>query len=351
MASIKDVAVRAGVSVASVSRVLNDSKPVSPQTRARVLQAVNDLHYSIDQRARALRRQQSGTLGLVVAEVRNPFFTEAIHSIEAVAYEHNYRLLLCNSDEDPERERLHLEALIAQRIGGIIVMPVTQSGRSLLSAIHHGIPLVCLDRRVEDLEVDSVLVDNIAGVRQAVAHLVALGHRRIGHIGGRVITPTLERLTGYRQELAAWGIAEEEVLVRIGPGVLEDSGYREALALLDLPNPPTAIFVNNSPLALGTLAAVRDRGLHIPEEISVVGFDDAPWSALLDPPLTLVAQPTDALGRAAASLLVERVERRSGTPTRHIVLPPRLVVRASTAPPRADALVPWMVGRVRERDA
>jgi len=254
MAGIKDVAARAGVSVASVSRVLNESKPVSAETRDRVLAAVRELNYSIDQRARALRRQKSGTLGLVVAEVRNPFFSEVIHSIEAVAYESNYSLFLCNSDEDPERERFHLRAMQAQRIDGIIILPVTTSGRALLPLVKHQVPVVCLDRRVDDMDLDSVLVDNVAGAVMAVSHLVALGHRRIGYIGGRPLTPECERLAGYRQGLAAHTIPEVPDLVRRGDS-LQPSGYTQARALLDLPTPPSAIFVINNPMALGALTA------------------------------------------------------------------------------------------------
>ena len=226
MAGIKDVAARAGVSVASVSRVLNESKPVSAETRDRVLAAVRELNYSIDQRARALRRQKSGTLGLVVAEVRNPFFSEVIHSIEAVAYESNYSLFLCNSDEDPERERFHLRAMQAQRIDGIIILPVTTSGRALLPLVKHQVPVVCLDRRVDDMDLDSVLVDNVAGAVMAVSHLVALGHRRIGYIGGRSLTPECERLAGYRQGRAVRAIPEDPDLVRRGAS-LQPSGYTD----------------------------------------------------------------------------------------------------------------------------
>jgi LacI family transcriptional regulator len=329
MAGIKDVAARAGVSVASVSRVLNESKPVSAETRDRVLAAVRDLNYSIDQRARALRRRKSGTLGLVVAEVRNPFFSEVIHSIEAVAYESNYSLFLCNSNEDAERERFHLRAMQAQRIDGIIILPVTTSGRALLPLIKEQVPVVCLDRRVDDMDLDSVLVDNVAGARLAVSHLVALGHRRIGYIGGRPLTPEFERLAGYRQGLAAHTIPEDPDLVRRGDS-LQPSGYTQARALLDLPTPPSAIFVINNPMALGALTAIRERGLRVPRDISVIAFDDAPWSALLDPPLTTIAQPTDMLGTAAARLLLAHIEGQYAGPAQHLVLPPRLIERAST---------------------
>ncbi len=340
MADIKDVAERAGVSVASVSRVLNESKPVTNHTRDRVLAAVRDLNYSIDQRARGLRRRKSGTLGLIVAEVGNPFFAQVIHSIEAVAYQSNHSLFLCNSDEDPERERFHLHAMQAQRIDGIIILPVTNSGDVLLPLLKQQAPVVCLDRRVEDMEIDSVLVDNVAGAMMAVAHLVGLGHRRIGYIGGRLVTPGLERLDGYRRGLMAHGIVEDAELTRQGNS-MQESGYREALALLDLSVPPSAIFAINNPMSLGAIAALKERGLRVPHDISVIGFDDAPWSALLDPPLTTIAQPTDELGTAAARLLLERIEGRDDGAVQHVVLAPHLIERASTAhPPVVGAVRP-----------
>jgi len=258
MASIKQVAARAGVSVASVSRVLNHSKPVADETRDRVLAAVRDLNYSIDQRARGLRRQKSGTLGLVVSDVGNPFFSRVIRSIEAVTYESGHSLFLCNSDEDPERERFHMQVMEAQRIDGVIVLPVTNSGRALLPLLDHDIPVVCLDRGVDDVDLDTGLVDNVTGSALAVAHLIALGRRRIGIIGGRASTPGFERLAGYRQALAAAGIPQDPDLVRHGD-FKEEGGCAEALALLNLPEPPTAIFAINHPMTLGALTAIRAR--------------------------------------------------------------------------------------------
>jgi len=335
-ADIKDVAARAGVSTASVSRVLNGSKPVSDGTRERVLAAVRDLNYSIDQRARGLRRRRSGTLGLILADVLNPFFTQVIHSIEDVAYQSNNSLFLCNSDENPERERFYLELMQSQRIDGIILLPVTGSGAVLSPLLRHDVPVVCLDRRVDDVDLDSVLVDNVAGATMAVAHLVALGHRRIGYIGGRLVTPGIERLAGFRRALEMHGLVEHPELIRQGDSK-QESGYKETLALLALDMPPSAIFAINNPMSLGVMAAIKERGLRIPEDISVIGFDDAPWSGLLNPPLTTIAQPTDALGTAAARLLLERIEGRDGGATRHIVLQPHLIERASTAhPPVTD---------------
>jgi DNA-binding LacI/PurR family transcriptional regulator len=343
MASIKQVAARAGVSVASVSRVLNGSKPVTSETRDLVLAAVRDLNYSIDQRARALRRQESGTLGLIVSDVGNPFFSRVIRSVEAVAYESGRSLFLCNADEDPERERFHLQAMAAQRIDGVIVLPVTNSGRSFLPLVDHDIPVVCLDRGVDDVDLDTVLVDNVAGAALAITHLTALGHQRIAIIGGLASTPGVERMTGYRQALAEARVSVDEDLVRHGD-FKEEGGYSEASALLALPTRPTALFVINHPMTIGALMAIRERGLRVPADVSVVGFDDTAWAALLDPPLTTVAQPTDELGTTAARLLLERVDQGYTGPPRRVVLPPHLIERASTGPP-ADAATPTLPKR------
>lgn len=339
MASIKEVAARAGVSIASVSYVLNNSKPVSDDMRARVLASVRDLNYSIDQRARGLRRQQSGTLALVISDVGNPFFSRVIRSIEAVTYASKRTLFLCNSDEDPERERFHLHAMQAQRIDGMIILPVTASGQALLPLIDHGVPVICLDRRVGDVDLDTVLVDNVAGAALAVAHLTALGHRRIAIIGGLPSTPGSERLAGYKQALATAGIPEDQDLVRCGD-YKEAGGYAEALAVLDLPVPPTAIFAINHPMVLGALVALRERGVRVPDDVSVVGFDDTTWAALLDPPLTTIAQPTDMLGTMAARLLFDRLDRQYAGPARELVLTPRLVERSSTGVPLARRAPP-----------
>ncbi len=330
MASIKDVATRAGVSVASVSRVLNDSKPVADGTRRRVLAAADALHYSIDQRARALRRRKSGTLGLVVSDVGNPYFPDVIRAIEAVAYHSGHDLFLCNSDEDPERERFYIRAMIAQRIGGIIIVPVTFTSASLAPALRNDIPIVCLDRRVDDLQLDSVQIDNRAGGALAADALFDCGHRRIGAIVATRTTPGSDRLDGFAARLAERGAPLDAELVRDGE-YKQSGGYAAARSLFALPDPPTALFVANHPMTLGALHAARERGFAVPRDMSVVGFDDTAWATFLDPPLTTIGQPTLALGTAAAELLIDRVEERYTGTARAIVLQPILMQRASVA--------------------
>ncbi|MBD5657386.1 MAG: LacI family DNA-binding transcriptional regulator, partial [Candidatus Eremiobacteraeota bacterium] len=207
MNSITDVARLAGLSVASVSRVLNDSKPVSEEVRDRVLRAAKELHYSIDRRARGLKSRKSGTIGLIVADAENPFFAQIIRSIENVTYESKHDLFLCNSDEDPEREQFHLAAMRAQRIDGIILLSVCASGKWLTPLLHAEIPIVCLDRHLPDVDLDIVIVDNDAGSRLAVNHLIQNGHRRIAIVTAHDATVSVERLASFRATLRENGVS------------------------------------------------------------------------------------------------------------------------------------------------
>jgi len=284
MASIRDVAELAGVSIASVSRVLNTSRPVADETRDRVIAAASQLSFSIDQRARGIRTQKSRTLGLVVADVGNPFTAQVLNAIEAVAYRSGYDIFLCNSDEDPDRERLHCGAMMAQRIAGVIVMAASFSGTALAPLLRNGVPIVCLDRKVDDVELDSILVNNDAG------GIMAANYK-------------------------------------------EEGGYDETLALLTLKQRPTALFIVNHPMTIGALRAIQDFGLHVPGDVSVLAFDDPAWAPLLAPALSTIRQPTDQLGMRAAQMLIDRVEGRYAGTARSVVLAPRYMERASIAPP------------------
>ncbi len=329
MKSISDVARLAGLSVASVSRVLNGSKPVTPETRDRVMRAATELHYSIDRRARALRRQKSGTIGLIVADAENPFFAQIIRSIEGVTYDSKHDLFLCNSDEDPEREQFHLQAMRAQRIDGIILLPVCATGASLAPFLQSETPIVCLDRRLPDVDLDLAIVDNVLGSALAVDHLVAQGHRRIAIITAHDETVSFERVAGFRAALARFDIAERREYERRGHDARLQTGLELTSALLGLGEPPTAIFVTNHLMLLGAMRAARMAGARVPQDLSLMGFDDTPWAELLEPPLTTIGQPTQALGTTAANLLLDRVDREYLGPSRQIVLPPSLIVRGS----------------------
>jgi DNA-binding LacI/PurR family transcriptional regulator len=266
-----------------------------------------------------------------VSDVGNPYFPDVIRAIEAVAYHSGHDLFLCNSDEDPERERFYVRAMIAQRIGGIIIVPVTRSSASLALALRNDIPIVCLDRRVDDVDLDSVVVDNRAGGALAADALFDQGHRRIAAIVATRTTPGNDRLEGFTQRLAERGCPVDVELLRDGE-YKQSGGYAAARSLFALEQRPTGLFVANHPMTLGALQAARECALSVPDDLSLAAFDDTSWATFLDPPLTTIRQPTDELGAAAAQLLIERVEERYTGPARSIVLQPELVERRSIGP-------------------
>jgi LacI family transcriptional regulator len=326
--TIKQVAEQAGVSTATVSRVLAGADGVSVELSKRVRAAVGALDYQPNRIARNLRVRGTRTAGLVISDIQNPFFTSAVRGIEDVLQADGYTLLLGNSDENPARERVYLATLRAEGVAGIIVAPSgaeVSEYRKLASA---RVPLVVIDRNVSGLSVDVVTVANADGAHAAVAHLIGLGHRRIGLIAGPPSVATSgEREAGYAKALAAVGLPLEAELIRYAD-FRQGGGYAAAQALLDLTAPPTAMFVANNLMTLGALQAIHERGLRIPADIAIVGFDDMPWATSLQPPLTAVAQPTYEMGATAAQLLLARV-REPDRPNRHVVLATQLIVRAS----------------------
>ncbi len=335
-AKITDVARLAGVSVASVSRVLNETDPVADSTRLKVLKAVEDLDFRIDLRARALSRQKSETLGIVVADVSNPFTAQVLKAIDFVTRENGYGLMLSDSGEDIERERDNLEAMLAQRIEGIIYLPVTLSGASLRGLIAQDVPVVCLDRYAEDVATDAVIMDNERAGALAAGALIEAGHLRVGVIVAGETTVGRDRLRGFERELARLGAPLNPGRIRVGNLSLE-SGREHTFSLCAKRDGPTALFVQNHPMALGALLALRELGLRVPRDVSVISFDDPSWAQLLEPALTTIRQPTHELGSAAAKMLIDRVKRRYVDAPRRIVVEPLLVVRESVGPPNPSA--------------
>ena len=333
---ITDVADLAGVSVASVSRVLNESAVVADVTRAKVLDAVRDLGFSIDQRARALSRQRSETIGVIVADVSNPFTAQVLKGIEIVARENSYGLFLSDSGEDAERERKNLDAMLAQRIDGIVILPVTLHGVAFRPLVAQGIPIVCLDRYVDDLELDTVVVDNVAAGAIAADTFLDARHTMPGSITVGSTTVGRDRLAGFEGEALRRGHPVDPAFVRTGNWTIE-SGYEQARILFTEVHAPTALFVQNDPMTLGVLSALREIGLRVPRDVSVIAFDDAPHAHLLEPALTTLRQPTNELGSAAAEMLLDRVARGYTAAARRLVLAPELIERASTGAPPARA--------------
>ena len=329
VAKIGDVAQLAGVSPATVSRVMNGSGAVSSERAARVRAAAAELGYTPSGPARALRQQRTRVWAAVVADIENPFFTAMVRGMEDVALDEGYRLVLGNSDEDLEKEAAYLEIAVAEQMAGVVIAVASAKDSKLDLLLERRIPVVAVDRRPKRHEdvVDSVVVDNELGARQATEHLLAGGAKRVACITGptRVSTAS-ERLAGYQKALRAHGTAVDADLVRRAD-FREDGGYAATRSLLGARKKPDALFVANNLMTLGAFRAVHEAGRRVPEDLLLVGFDDAPWTTLVSPQLTVVAQPTHEIGRQAGRLLATA---SADLPARHVVLPPTLLVRGSS---------------------
>ncbi len=328
MPTIKEVAERAGVSPTTVSHVINNTRVVSDEVRKRVQMAMDELGYRPNALARSLRRGETRTLGLILPDSANPFFAEISRAIETSAFGLGYSVILCNTEGDADKEGLYLDVLTQRQVDGIIFVASGDRSESLGELLRRRLPSVVVDRELPHLEVDTVLADNLEGGRLAAQHLIGLGHRRIGCISGPSdLTPSAQRVTGYRRALHDAGLTVDEALIRPGNFHLE-SGRAGAQALLALADPPTALFACNDLMAMGVLRAAHEGGRSVPQDLAVVGFDDIDLASYTSPPLTSVAQPTQAMGERAVRLLIERIARRD-LPTRKETLPTRLTVRAS----------------------
>jgi LacI family transcriptional regulator len=338
MATIRDVARRAGVSVATAARALGEYGYVSAVTRERVRRVARGMDYHPNAIARSMIKGRTQTLAVIVSDNANPFFASVVRGIEDVVLAKGYAIMLCNADENPEKEAMYLRTVRQKRADGLIISPSGGSATLLRSLIGSGTPVVQVDRRLHGLATDAVLIDNRSGVRAAIEHLIRLGHRRIGMIGGpRRLYTGRERLEAYRVALQDAGVPVDDDLILEG-SFKERSGYELVGRFLAMRRQPTAIFVANNLMTIGALLALKEAGVRIPQEMAVVGFDDMEWAPILTPPLTAVAQPGYDLGTAAGRLLLERLQaQRAGRP-QTIVFQPRLVVRESCgASSRANA--------------
>ncbi|SCL17416.1 LacI family DNA-binding transcriptional regulator [Micromonospora inyonensis] len=341
-ATIPDVAKAAGVSTATAARALGGYGHVSERFRERVLAAAEELGYRPNALARSMITGRTQSLGLVVADIENPFFAAVTRAVGDAARVHGYEVLLANSDEDVATERSSVRLFLDKRVDGIIVAPASSTDvEHLREAQAAGVAVVAIDRRVTGIAADSVTVHNRAAAAAAVMHFLAAGHTRIGYLRGTVspgehdglgrrISTGDERLLGYRESLRSAGL-DPDRYVRVGC-----LGRKEALhAMLDLlgqPDPPTAVLTPDSILALGVLLAARERGLAIPDDLSVISFDDTDWADVVTPPLSVISQPVHAMGARAVELLLDRIDRAHGR-ARHVRLRARMVERASVGPP------------------
>lgn len=299
------------------------------------MQAARELGYIPSAAARSLKLQRTNTIGLMIADVVNPFYSYLADGVIDCARRLGYHVILCATDEEPAMEREYLEVLMEKRVDGIIAVPTGQNLRLWREAIDLGTELVLVDREVPGLsDVNIVLVDNVKGAYEATAHLIRLGHRRIGIICGPTTTTTgRDRLQGYCDALAEAPLPVDQDLIQIGT-FKREGGFRAAQRLLKMASPPTAIFAANNVLGEATMFAIRERGLDIPDDISLVIFDDVPWASLTSPRVTAVAQPTHSLGFLGMELLVQRLEKANKAQRAPLktVLQPEFIVRESCAP-------------------
>jgi len=325
---IKDVASLANVSSATVSRVLANKPYIRDEIRHRVLQAVETIGYQPNRVARTLRVQSSQIIGLIISDIQNPFFTALVRAVEDQAYAHQYAVFLCNSDENYEKESLYIDLMMSERVAGVIIVPTRETAGSINKLYKAKVPLVVVDRQIRDLDLDTVGIDNAKAAHDLVTHLIDMGHSRIGAImASPEITTGYERYQGYVAALNEWGIEVDPSLVRTGLPK-EIHGRQFVDELLDLPAPPTALFTGNNLLTVGALHGIKDRGLIIPRDLSVVAFDDMEWYSVISPSLTAVAQPTYEMGWAAADLILKRIENPN-KPIEKVLYNPELRIRES----------------------
>ena len=335
--TIQQVAKHAKVSTQTISRVINDSPRVAPQTRERVLAVVKELGYEPNSLARSLVTRRTRTIGVVVYDIANPFYGQLVRGIEDAAFDLGYDLIIGNSDADPAKDLSYLRLFSRRWVDGILATIGNPSENDLGVWTHAPCPVVFLDKFFSSEECSYVTANNREAARHAIVHLLELGHRRISIVTASLTTSGAvhDRFLGYREALTDRGIPVDAALIGTCDQQTEEGGYRAARELLCIAERPTAIFCINDTTAIGALRAIYEAGLEIPRDISVVGFDDIPVASLLRVPLTTVAQPIHNMGAAAVALLKERIECGPQLPHRQIVLHAHLVVRESTAPPRA----------------
>jgi LacI family transcriptional regulator len=335
MATIRDVAQRAQVSTATVSATLNGSAYVSPDLKARVLAAVDALGYAPSGIAKSLKTGKTRLLALIVADASNPFFTQLINAVETAAFDRGYSLLLCNSDENFERERHHLSLIRGQRCDGLVLAPTGDAEAYREAGLaSFPVPTVLIDRVTDCWPADSVTIDNESAGVQATNYILDLGHRRIGTISGPPHVSTgAGRHIGFLRALSARGIKPQANHLRSGD-FREDVAYSAAREMLALADPPSALYVANNLMLVGVMRAVAEAGFNCPADISVVSTDDFNWSTAFRPRLTTVQQPVREMGVEAVRLLIDRITRAPIEPPKRIVLQPTLVVRESCAPAR-----------------
>jgi LacI family transcriptional regulator len=335
--TLKDVAREANVSLKTASRVLNDERYVRPQVRSRVKDAITRLGYRSNDLARTLKLGTTRTIGLVIADISNPFYASCAQGVARVARQRGYSVVLSASDEGLQAEREYVELLVRQRIAGLLLVPAAGDHSYLESERSRGLPIVALDRPLTGLDSDCVLVENEAGARAMTEHLIAHGRRRIALLSGSLDIYTYAmRLQGYRLAMAAAGVPE--MIRMIDPTV--EGAAAATVELMSEPEPPDSICCVNNRVTVGVLGALGRLGISIPDDLAVIGFDDFELSDVVRPRLTMVRQPSIDLGMSAATLLIDRIEGLESGPPRAVTLPVDVMIRDSCGPHEGFGGVP-----------
>ncbi len=332
--SIREVAKRAGVSLGTVSNVLNRPEIVAKETRERVSSAIEEIGFVRNGSARQLRAGTSQHIGLVVLDVTNPFFTEVARGVEDLANQAGYVVILCNSDDSVEKEKHYLHVLEEQRTQGVLITPVQSDASYLQQFRQRGIAVVLLDRTSRSKDLCSVAVDDVLGGELAAAHLLEKGHRRIGFVHGSLsIRQIADRRRGVIQAVKTAGLDPDRAIIDITTHAQSAKEGEECMEkLLNASIRPTAVFCANDLLALGLMRGLIKRGLAIPGDMALVGYDDVEFASILATPLTSIRQPKYELGRAAAELLIDEAHNPTSHQHKHIVYQPELIVRESSSP-------------------
>jgi LacI family transcriptional regulator len=334
MANIKDVALKAGVSTATVSYVLNNTRSISDEVRKRVRKAAEELDYQPSTLARSLRKNKTFTIGIIIPDNTNPYFADILRGMEDAFFKSGYSVFLCNSDRNVEKETQYLEALVNRNVDGIALIPSETDTKESIRLRQLKKPLVIVDRVLPDFSSSVIQMDNVAGAYDAVKYLCQLGHKRIACLAGPRDVPTSQqRVEGYKKALEESGISVDTELVFYGDFQIE-SGIRFFPVIRSLPQKPTAIFSCNDLMAIGLLKAARNAGCRIPEDCSIIGYDDILISSHVTPSLTTMAQPRYEMGHTAAEMLISKIADPSA-PERKI-LKARLVIRESCAEPASQ---------------
>ncbi|MFH1446166.1 MAG: LacI family DNA-binding transcriptional regulator [Chloroflexota bacterium] len=329
--TMKDVAQAAGVSITTVSHVVNATRHVDSTTRARVLEALDNLGYFPNSIASSLRSGKTKIIGLIVPDASNPFFADVSRQIENIGYQQGYSVILCNSDNDPAKQSNYINTLLAKQVDGVIFISAGGAPGDLIHFSERGIPVVVADRDVPLDLADVVLLDNEQAGYDATQHLIELGHTRIACITGpNHLSPSMQRVEGFRRALREHQIPCDPEMILPGDFRFQ-SGEAVITRLLAYQSPPTAVFVLNDMMAIGAMTAVRKHGFNVPGDISIVGFDDIELASAVTPALTTIAQPMGEIARHTTDLLISRLQGDQEDAKKRIVLSARLVIRDSTA--------------------